>query len=43
MRAKWTKEELAYLLRPVLVVERSYFWEFVIVITIVVMTIIKFG
>ena len=42
MRAKWGKEEIAYLLKPIPKVERSYFWEIVVIITIIVMTIIKF-
>ena len=43
MRYTWGKEEIDYLTKPIPKVERSYFWEIVIVITIVVMTIIKFG
>ena len=43
MRYTWGKEKIDYLTKPIPKVERSYFWEFVIVITIVVMTIIKFG
>ena len=42
MRAKWTKEELAYLTKPVPVAKRSYFWEWVIILAIVIATIIKF-
>jgi len=42
MRPKWGKEELAYFTKPIPKVERSYFWEIVVIITIIVMTIIKF-
>ena len=42
MRKKWGKEELAYFTKPIPKVERSYFWEIIIVIAIVVMMIIKF-
>ena len=43
MKFKWTNAEIAYLTKPIPKVERSYFWEIVIVIAVVIMTIIKFG
>ena len=43
MRYKWTESQIDYLTKPIPKVERSYFWEWVIIIVIVVMTIIKFG
>ena len=42
MRYTWGKEKIDYLTKPIPKVERSYFWEIVIVIAIVVMMIIKF-
>jgi len=43
MRYTWGKEYLKYFTKPIPKVERSYFWEIVIVIAVVIMTIIKFG
>ena len=42
MRYTWGKEKIDYLTKPIPKVERSYFWEIIIVIAIVVMMIIKF-
>jgi len=36
MRYTWGKKEIAYLLKPIPKVERSYFWEWASIISIVV-------